>query len=132
MDGRAYDDQENKKILIVMTDGQNVYSARSDHNLSRYGARGYGSKGRLGTTYTDTGYRTEIDDKTLQTCTSAKAQGVIVYTVAFRLESDANTTALLKACATSKNHFFPASNGSALIQSFQNIGREISDLRVAS
>lgn len=130
-EGREYDDEENKKILIVMTDGQNVYSARSDHNLSRYGARGYGAKGRLGTTYTGTGYRNVIDNKTLSTCTAAKSEGVIVYAVAFRLESDANTTALLQACATSNNHFFAASNGSALIQSFQNIGREISDLRVA-
>ena len=131
VEGRPYTDEENKKILIVMTDGQNVYSAKSDHNLSRYGARGYASKGRLGTTYTGTGYRNEIDGKTLSTCTAAKSEGVIVYTVAFRLESDANTTALLKSCATSKDHFFPASNGDALIQSFQNIGREITDLRVA-
>ncbi len=129
--GREYTDEKNKKFLIVMTDGQNVYSAKSDHNLSRYGARGYASKGRLGTTYTGTGYRTSIDTKTQSTCTAAKAEGVIVYTVAFRLESDANTTALLRSCATSDDHFFPASNGSALIQSFQNIGREISNLRVS-
>lgn len=132
VEGRTYSDQENKKILIVMTDGQNVYSARSDHNLSRYGARGYGSKGRLGSTHTGTGHRNHIDGKTLSTCTAAKAEGITVYSVAFRLESDPNTTALLKACASSKDHFFPASNGSALIQSFQNIGREISNLRVAS
>ena len=131
VEGRAYSDADNKKILIVMTDGQNVYSAKSDHNLSRYGARGYASKGRLGTTYTGTGYRNVVDDKTLSTCTAAKSEGVIVYTVAFRLESDANTTALLKACANSDDHFFPASNGSALIQSFQAIGRSIKDLRVA-
>ena len=129
--GREYTDEKNKKFLIVMTDGQNVYSAKSDHNLSRYGARGYASQGRLGTTYSEAGYRTSVDTKTQSTCTAAKAEGVIVYTIAFRLESDANTTALLRSCATSDDHFFPASNGSALIQSFQNIGREISNLRVS-
>jgi len=130
-EGRDYTDKKNKKFLIVMTDGQNVYPAKSDHNLSRYGARGYASKGRLGTTYTGAGYRGTIDTKAQSTCTAAKTEGVIVYTIAFRLESDANTTALLRACATSDDHFFPASNGSALIQSFQNIGREISNLRVS-
>lgn len=124
--------EDNRKTLIVMTDGENVYNARSNHNLSYYGARGFAAKGRLGTTYSSSGYRSEIDDKVRATCSNAKALGVTIYTVAFRLEGDANTTALLKDCATSDDHFFPASNGDALIQSFQNIGREIAQLRVAS
>lgn len=129
-EGHPYD-QKNKKVLIIMTDGENVYQSESNQNLSVYGARGYASKGRLGTTYTSNGYRNEINSKTLATCTAAKDLGIIVYTVAFRLETDPTTTTLLRTCATSDNHFFPASNGSALVQSFQNIGREIARLRVA-
>jgi hypothetical protein len=131
-EGRAYSDTENTKILIVMTDGANTYSANSNHNRSRYAAFGYGVKGRLGTTYTGSAYSDAMDVKLTSACANAKAAGVKIYTVAFRLENDANTQSLLRGCATDDDHYFAASGGSALIQAFEVIGQEISKLRLAS
>ena len=44
-EGRPYDDPENNKYLIVMTDGENWHQARSNHNKSSYHAFGYAAKG---------------------------------------------------------------------------------------
>lgn len=131
-EGRAYTDGNNRKILIVMTDGQNTYSATNDHNKSRYGAAGYAVKGRLGETYTSSAYTQHMDDKLIAACTNAKAEGITIYSIAFRLESDPDTQTLLTNCATSPDNFYAASDGSALIQAFQNIGKELSALRVAN
>ena len=64
-------------------------------------------------------------------CSAAKAQGVVIYTVAFRLETDPNTLAMLSSCASGTDRALRASNGAALIGAFEQIGRDISTLRVA-
>lgn len=133
--GRSYTDAENKKVMIVMTDGVNTYGAASNHNQSRYGASGYASKGRLGTTYTTNAYVARMNTKLTAACTAAKAQNITVYTVAFDTEGggiDATTRTLLTQCASSSDKYYLASDGNALIQAFQTIGREISKLRVSS
>lgn len=137
-EGRSYDDTENAKFMVVMTDGQSTYSSASNHNRSRYGAYGYadpyeaGAPERLGTTYTSTAYVDVIDDNTRSVCANAKVAGITIFTIAFRLESDPATQALLRECASGGDKYFAASDGDTLIQSFQNIGREISKLRIAS
>ena len=130
--GRPANDPHNKKVIVLMTDGENTYTRYSgNHNWTWYGAFAYGAKGRLGTTNSSTAILNQMNAKTLSACTNAKAEGVIVYTVAFRLESNAATRALLSECASDSSKAFTASNGDALYNAFQAIGREISQLRVA-
>ena len=131
-EGRSYNDPVNKKVLIVMTDGENTYSATDNHNLSRYGASGFASKGRLGTDYTSTSYTGVMNTKLQTACGNAKAAGITVYTIAFGGGVDAVTQALLTGCASEPGNYFPTSSGAALISAFQNIGRAIADLRVAN
>ena len=130
-EGRAYSDSDNKKILVIMTDGDNTYPHSSNHNESRYGAFGFASHGRLGTTYTNTAYSAAMDTKLLAACANAKAANVTIYTVGFRLEGNAAALTRLQTCASGVSHAFSASSGAALIQSFENIGRSIAKLRVA-
>jgi len=130
-EGKAYDDPENDKFLIVMTDGENWHQARSNHNKSSYHSFGYASNGRLGTTYTTSKLVSQMSTKTLAACQNAKAAGIKVYTIAFRLESDSPTRAMLASCASSANETYVASSGQTLIQAFESIGREIARLRVA-
>ena len=135
--GRSYNDADNNKIIILMTDGQNTYTSTSDHNRSRYGALGYAKpyqspgNGRLGTTYSSSSYTSLMTGRTRQACEAAKASGIKIYTVAFRLESDPATLSLLRDCATEPRDAFVASDGASLIESFQNIAREIAKLRIA-
>ncbi len=130
-EGRPFDDDDNDKFLIVMTDGENWHQARSNHNTSTYHAFGYAAKGRLGATYTTSALVSQMNTKTLAACTNAKATGVKVYTIAFRLEGNPTTTAILANCASGPSQAFVASNGTALIQVFESIGREIARVRVA-
>jgi Flp pilus assembly protein TadG len=130
-EGKAYDDPDNDKFLIVMTDGENWHQARSNHNKSSYHSFGYASNGRLGTTYTTSNLVSQMSTKTLAACQNAKAAGIKVYTIAFRLESDSPTRAMLASCASSANETYVASSGQTLIQAFESIGREIARLRIA-
>ncbi|MFN3868025.1 MAG: hypothetical protein ACK4MF_03035 [Hyphomicrobiaceae bacterium] len=137
-EGRSYNDRDNKKILIVMTDGENTYTSVNNHNASRYNALGFAkpyrtpTAGRLGKTYTSSAYTTTMNARTRTVCANAKAEGLKIYTIAFRLENDATTRNLLRECASDAASAYVASNGAALIDVFQNIGREISKLRISS
>jgi Flp pilus assembly protein TadG len=130
--GRPWSDAKNQKVIVLMTDGQNTYTRYSNnHNWTVYGAFGYGAKGRLGNTNSTNAIAGQMNTKTRAACTNAKQRDVIVYTIAFRLENDAATRALLSDCATDGSKAFVASDGDALNLVFQAIGREISNLRVA-
>lgn len=131
-EGRGYHDQTNRKFMIVMTDGDNYLQSKSQHNKSVYAAYGYGSQDRLGTTYTQNSYMSNINSKTLSACSNAKAQGITVYTVAFGTNISSTGLSLLRSCANSSDHAFIASDEAALIQTFQAIAREISKLRLNS
>lgn len=130
-EGRAPSDANNLKIIVLMTDGENTYYQSNNQNKSSYGAYGYAVKNRLGATYTNTALRATMNQNLRQACANAKADNIVIYTIAFRLETDPTTTALLSECATAPDKVFTASNGSALIQAFQIIGRQLSKLRVA-
>jgi Mg-chelatase subunit ChlD len=130
--GRPYSDRENTKYLILMTDGENNHQAMSNHNKSIYHAFGYASNGRLGTGSSSAALSSQMNSKTRAACENAKAAGITIYTIAFRLEQDANTRALLASCASSAAEAYLASNGASLVQAFEAIAREIAKLRIAS
>ncbi|MEM7069914.1 MAG: vWA domain-containing protein, partial [Pseudomonadota bacterium] len=62
------------------------------------------------------------DTKTLKTCNKAKKNNITIYTVAFQAPQQGQN--LLKACASSENHYFNATNSEELISVFQHIGEE--------
>ncbi|WP_439543574.1 vWA domain-containing protein [Hyphomicrobium sp.] len=62
-------------------------------------------------------------------CTNMKDEGIIVYSVGFMAGSAAER--LLKDCATSPAHYFPASNGDALKTAFNAIGQSLSNLHLS-
>jgi Mg-chelatase subunit ChlD len=130
--GRPYSDRENTKYLILMTDGENSHQAMSNHNTSIYHAFGYAANGRLGTGASSAALISQMNSKTRAACENAKAAGITIYTIAFRLEQDANTRALLASCASSAGQAYLASNGARLVQAFEAIAREIAKLRIAS
>lgn len=60
------------------------------------------------------------DTKTLATCTSAKAAGVEIFTVAFMAPTKGQT--LLKNCASSTSHYYDAQDAAELVAAFKHIG----------
>jgi Mg-chelatase subunit ChlD len=130
-EGRDYEIGANAKYVILMTDGENFLGATPNHNKSAYAAYGYAVKGRLGTTYTSSGYTAKLNERTRAACANAKSAGITIFTVAFRLEDSPEAQALLRECASSDAKALTAADGDSLNLAFQNIGRQISRLRVA-
>jgi len=65
-------------------------------------------------------------------CTSAKATGLIVYTIGFNLSSNQNVRNLMTRCATDQAHAFLASTGDELRQVFRDIATRIASLRLTN
>jgi Flp pilus assembly protein TadG len=135
-EGRPYDTEENQKVLVLMTDGQNTFplgSSTGKFLKSQYGMYGYVARGALGTTSTNSSTLTAaMDTRTLQTCNNMKAAGVIIYTVAFQIPSDeADALTLLESCASDSDKYFAPNTESELLNAFNAIGKDISMLRIS-
>lgn len=105
----AQKDAKTDKIVILMTDGE------------------------FNTQYVDANGSSATQAR--QLCANMKGTDpldpdVIVYSVAFM--SPPSAEALLRECATSGEHFFVASNGSALRGAFEQIARSINNLRLTN
>lgn len=123
--GRPNTERGNDKVVIVLTDGANTYSAVSDssyaNNRSTYAAYGYtgltypgsGSVTRLfmntstsigKTTYTSTNYTAALDEQMQTLCANAKNSNILVMTVALDLSTsdagDKKALDALKACSS--------------------------------
>jgi Flp pilus assembly protein TadG len=135
IEGRAYGTEDNQKVLVLMTDGQNTYYPRSEEGFlkSWYDVYGYVGRGQLGTTSTSSSTLTAaMDTRTLQACANIKASGVIVYTVAFQIPGDqAGALDLLRSCATDEDKYFAPNTESELLNAFNAIGKDISMLRIS-
>jgi Flp pilus assembly protein TadG len=134
-DGKPYNTPNSNKIIILMTDGMNAWNSANNHNKSIYSPFGYYTNNRLGTGATDANAaRAQLDAKTLQACTNAKAQNITIYTVGFSTPKDpidAKGLDLLKQCATSANTAFVASDSDQIVSVFEEIARNIGGLRIA-
>jgi hypothetical protein len=103
-EGRPNTEKGNDKVVIVLTDGANTYSAVSDssssNNRSTYAAYGYTGQTYLGsgsltrlfmntsvpnTTYTSTNYTAALDQQMKSLCANAKANNILVMTVSLDL-----------------------------------------------
>lgn len=121
-------DNELQRIMVLMTDGANVAVSAVTPNISQYSGYGYVDQGRLGTTNINQTV-TRLDNLLLQMCTSAKNDGIVIYTVTFAASSTLQN--IYRQCATTPTHFFNAPNAATLVDVFGQIAREISDLRLA-
>lgn len=144
-DGKAYTwsdlDKPNRKIIVLMTDGDNVWSAKDNPNGSIYSPMGFYRNERLGRTISSGSQATDaLDAKTLETCNNAKAQlgyngqpNVTVYTIAFSAGNSKISTKgqnLLKGCASSPQHYYLATSSDQLLAVFNEIARDIGRLRL--
>jgi len=139
--GGAYDEATNK-VLIVMTDGENTAYQTNNINGSYYhSAYAFPYNQRLGTTASNNNALVaEMNQRTLDTCTNAKARkgsipGLTIYTIGLATNkvtqsSEAVVKALLTSCASdpSKAHFPPAPSDLKAV--FQAIADELAALRL--
>jgi len=89
------------KYIVFMTDGENNYFNNKSNDTSS-------------------------DVETKKYCDKARTEKIEVYSVAFM--APARGQALLKYCATSDKHYFPAENAGELTAAFKYIGEKASEL----
>lgn len=117
------------KVVVLMTDGDNFLS----HNS--YSAYGYPNSGQLGAnacsgSNCSNGVNT-LNSRTLQLCSSMKANNIIIYTVAFGTSINTTSQNMLRNCATTTDHYFFSPTSAELQTVFQQIGNSLANLRVS-
>jgi Flp pilus assembly protein TadG len=123
------DDEKTLKVVVLMTDGE--------FNMNY--CNGVVASNAPGLSYVNSAYVMKNCPATngnpltqaRSLCTAMKAEGIIVYTVGFKLD-ESSAVSLMEDCATTKtNHFHNTSSGTQLRDAFRAIGRDITRLRLA-
>ncbi len=108
--GEKYNGKPVRKIVVLMTDGENTLSP----------------------TYpTHDGNDTSLSDNLTDTvCANMKKAGITVYTVAFEVTGKVPKN-VLENCATDSSKYYDAQDSSQMAASFTNIGKDLAQLRIA-
>jgi Flp pilus assembly protein TadG len=70
---------------------------------------------------------TSASDQARSLCTAMKAQGIVIYTIGFDMDSEPESSRqLLRDCATSSAHYFFPYDGTELRNAFRSIGQALS------
>jgi Flp pilus assembly protein TadG len=132
-DGAAYDSADTKKIVVLLTDGDNVNSGADNPNNSTYSGLGYIWQKRLGDKIDESSSDSErtkaMDARLTKLCDNMKAAKITIYTVRIDMAGTSAPTALA-GCASSPDKFFDI-DSSGLSKAFQSIAGSIGDLRIA-
>ncbi len=123
-----------EKVMIVLTDGSNVFGTARTALGSSYSSFGYLVDGRLdGLTAASSSKMTEtMNEKTLAACSNAKKKhDISIYTIRLE-ERDTNTGSMLAQCASDSTQYFDAPSRNQLKDVFKAIGEKIVKLRLSS
>lgn len=132
MEGAPFDDKQTRKFVVLLARGANFIEAFRDQvpNHSIYSTWGFGAQDRLNPqSHTDSALTNAMNSKSREACRLVTDAGVKLYTIGFGVAS-AHTRSMLQYCASHPSMFFDVDKGDELLQVFERIGREISELRV--
>ena len=121
-----------EKIMVVLTDGSNVFGNATNELGSSYSSNGYLVDGRLGITAGGaSATNTLMNARTLKACDAAKAAGIEIYTIRLE-EPNVATGTMLKECASAPDHYFDVPSRAQLDEAFAAIKTRIVRVRIAS
>lgn len=124
----AYGTDELLKVAIIMTDG-----AFNTNYCNGVIANDAGSGSGASSTHINCNAPNGSGfTQAIALCNAMKARGIIVYTVGFDVGSDASAQNLVNTCATSSEHVYQPSTGTALKDAFRSIAQDIMKLRISS
>ena len=129
-DGKAYNDSENEKIMVVLTDGTNAINTFPTDLGGAYSSWGYPYSQRLGSS-AGTNLRTGLDAKTRTVCAAVKAAGIKVYTIGLMIDDNAGQQ-LLSDCSSGSGYYYNSPSADQLQSIFDEIAKKISKLRISS
>jgi Flp pilus assembly protein TadG len=105
-----------KDTIILLTDGLNT--------LDRWYGNGSSTSIAVDARMYDAG------NNGAGTCANIKAAGITIYTIQVNTGGDPTST-LLRNCASSSDKFFLLTSANQIITTFQKIGTDLSQLRIA-
>lgn len=115
-EGSEYDDKEWDKAVLMMTDGVHTMN----HAYTAYG--------KTNEHNVDAG---DLDDRFLEVCSAMKEEGIIIYTVTFYLDDSNNDVKeLYEDCASTPAQHYDAPSQEDLVDAFEKISRELSNLYI--
>jgi Flp pilus assembly protein TadG len=121
-----------QKIMIVLTDGTNVFGNNATPLGSSYSSNGYLVDGRLGVEGGGTSVTTSLmNERTLKACDIAKAAGIEVYTIRLE-EPNVATGDMLQKCASAPDHYFDVPSRTQLDDAFARIKETMVRIRISS
>ncbi|GGE22844.1 hypothetical protein GCM10011390_47820 [Aureimonas endophytica] len=125
---QSYDPQNKnpRKVLILMTDGDNTMKMNSDGSHANIVGNGATKTAKQ----TDAAAVAKTNADSQKICDYAKSNKIEIFSVAFMV-NDPDAKTLLQNCAADRNHYYDASNSEQLIASFDGIARSISQVRIA-
>jgi len=116
-EGAAYTDPDWNKAAIILTDGDNTFMNDSSSYYSAY------EPGDITVS--------QLDSRLLDVCANMKAEGIIVYTIAFGTSISMSTESLLTSCATDSDHYYESPDAATLNLAFRAIGAELKNLHLS-
>lgn len=136
-DGVAYGTPKYKKIVVLMTDGQNTMDTRDTPNNGTYAGTGYIWQGRVlkadGTPLqngaSDAERTAALDSRLSKICSNMKAKGIEVYAIGVGVTPE--SAALLQSCASAKDYYYDVSDSTTLTGVFQSIAGQIAALHLS-
>jgi Flp pilus assembly protein TadG len=132
-DGVAYSDRSVRKIVVLLTDGDNVNNTASNPDNSDYTGVGMIWQERLGSDIDESsssGDRTDrLDERFTELCANMNDQGVTIYTIGVQVSSSSQR--LLRSCAGADDRFFNVTNSSGIASAFAQIANSIDRIRIA-
>jgi len=117
----AQQNPSGENILILMTDGSNTNNIGGGQDVfTRDHTDGLYHIGEPSSSVRRAGANTT----TTELCTGMKADGIRVITIAFHVNFD-ETLSLLETCASDPSDFYVASDGTELIETFEDIDEDL-------
>lgn len=104
-----------KKAIVMMTDGDNTENGV-------YSSFWFTPKNNMSVT--------KFNQRFAETCEALKEKGVTIYTVTFTSAINETTKDYYRNCATSEDQYFDAPSQEELINVFETIARELSNLHI--
>ncbi len=136
-DGAAYGAPKTQKIIVLLTDGDNVMSGNSNKNNSTYSGYGYVWQKRLknaSNVSLDAGSsndarRDAIDSRQTKICDNLRDKKILVYSIGVGVST--HSKSILQGCATTTDMYYDVTDASQLTTVFNAIAGSIQNLRIA-
>jgi len=137
-DGKPYGTHNVTKVIVLLTDGDNVMSSASNPNKGTYSGYGYADQGRLLNEYgtpingnsSDDARRDAMDDRQMRLCAAARAAPNNVQIYAIGVGVSAHSKTVLQTCATKPEMYYDVTDAAQLTSVFNTIAGSIQNLRI--